>query len=163
MFVFIMTMQLAMLALVVAEMTFETFRLMLCVIVFGTGGGFALLPCFVTDMFGVYHAGTIYGLAMTCWSIRAVVAGNALDTFELTRDSMASQFQWMLLLTAFGWLAIFFVRTNSIDRFFYGYQLTLCNKTIFQFAFRRDTSATIDEDSVTIMGRQDREAQGFVL
>ncbi|CAK4627207.1 unnamed protein product [Aphanomyces euteiches] len=140
MFVGIMTMQLAMLALLARqEMTFETFRWMLCVIVFGTGGGFALLPCFVTDIFGVYHAGTMYGLAMTCWSIRAVVAGYALDTFELTRTSMASQFQWMLVLTAVGWLAIFF------------------------FAFRRDASATIDEDSVTIMGRQDRDAQGFVL
>ncbi|CAK4722085.1 unnamed protein product [Aphanomyces euteiches] len=151
MFVGIMTMQLAMLALLARqEMTFETFRWMLCVIVFGTGGGFALLPCFVTDMFGVYHAGTMYGLAMTCWSIRAVVAGYALDTFELTRTSMASQFQWMLVLTA-------------DNRFFYDYQLTLCNKTICQFAFCRDASATIDEDSVTIMGRQDRDAQGFVL
>ncbi|KAH9142418.1 hypothetical protein AeRB84_013497 [Aphanomyces euteiches] len=114
MFVGIMTMQLAMLALLARqEMTFETFRWMLCVIVFGTGGGFALLPCFVTDIFGVYHAGTMYGLAMTCWSIRAVVAGYALDTFELTRTSMASQFQWMLVLTAVGWLAIFFVRTTA--------------------------------------------------
>ncbi|KAG9406168.1 hypothetical protein AC1031_002500 [Aphanomyces cochlioides] len=158
-FAALLTYQLLFLAAVPkASMTFGTFRWL------------GLSFCFITDLFGVYHAGTMYGLIMTCWSLRAVVVGYAFTSFKITHYSFTNQLQWMLALIIVGWVAMLFVRTNSMDRFFYGYQYSLCGKVIFQWAFLRVPSDTYDveEESVTILAPPNATASalsedGFIL
>ncbi|KAH9106343.1 hypothetical protein LEN26_014575 [Aphanomyces euteiches] len=168
-FAALLTYQLVFLAVVPkASMTFGTFRWLGLSFVFASGGGLALIQCFITDLFGVYHAGTMYGLNMTCWSLRAVVVGYAFTSFKVTHDSFTDQLQWMLALIILGWVAMLFVRTNSMDRFFYGYQYSLCGKVIFQWAFLRVPSDTYDveEESVTILAPPHASAlseDGFIL
>ncbi|RHY18870.1 hypothetical protein DYB32_010319, partial [Aphanomyces invadans] len=56
-----------------ATMAFTAFRVFSLSFVFASGGSMAIIQCFATDMFGVYHAGTMYGLLLTCWSLRAIL------------------------------------------------------------------------------------------
>ncbi|KAF0720374.1 Aste57867_349 [Aphanomyces stellatus] len=152
-------------------MSFSMFRTLVLTTVFASGGNLALVPCFITDMFGVYHAGTMYGLALSCWSIRSVVAGYGFASFQVTRSSLGIQFQWMLVLLVVGFVAALFIRTNSSDRFFHGYQYSIGGRVICQFAFARPTSDTYAiedvEDSVTILDRHNPSStpstEDFVL
>ncbi|KAF0720375.1 Aste57867_350 [Aphanomyces stellatus] len=153
------------------DVTFSMFRSLALTTVFASGGNLALVPCFITDMFGAYHAGTMYGLALTCWSIRAVVVGYGFASFQVTRSSLGNQFQWMLVLLVVGFVAALFIRTNSSDRFFHGYQYSIGGRVICQFAFARPTSDTYAiedvEDGVTILDRHNPSStpstEDFVL
>ncbi|RHY64123.1 hypothetical protein DYB34_006257, partial [Aphanomyces astaci] len=136
-----------------APMPFGAFQLFGLSFVFASGGSMAIIQCFVTDMFGVYHAGTMYGLLLTCWSLRAIVVGYAFSSFQVTAAATFQvQIQWMLVMLAVGWVALLFVRTNSMDRFFHGYQLSICGHVVFQYAFNGASSETFDDrDVVTIL------------
>ncbi|KAF0718409.1 Aste57867_1719 [Aphanomyces stellatus] len=133
---------------------FSMFRVLGLITVFASGGNLALIPCFITDMFGVYHAGTMYGLALSCWSIRAVVVGYGFANFQITRESLDNQLQWMFVLLAVGFVTSLFIRTNSSDRFFHGYQYSIAGHVFCQIAFARPMSDTYaeedDDDSITI-------------
>ncbi|KAF0720373.1 Aste57867_348 [Aphanomyces stellatus] len=151
-------------------MSYGMLRSMGLTIVFASGGSLALLPCFITDMFGVYHAGTMYGLALTCWSIRAVIVGYGFASFQVARASLNNQLQWMLALVTVGFVASLFIRTNSSDRFFHGYQYSIGGHVVFQYAFARpasDTAASDDDSSITILDRHHSSSspstEGFML
>ncbi|CAK4297612.1 unnamed protein product [Aphanomyces euteiches] len=167
----LLTYQLLFLATVPKEtMSFETYRWLCLSFVFASGGGLALIQCFITDLFGVYHAGTMYGLVMTCWSLRAVVVGYAFASFKVTKESFKNQLEWMLILMICGWVVMLFVRTNSMDRFFYGYQYSLGGRVVFQVAFHRVPSDTCDleEESLTVLApphptESYKSEDGFVL
>ncbi|KAF0714515.1 hypothetical protein As57867_003824, partial [Aphanomyces stellatus] len=103
--------------------SYSTFRALGLTTVFASGGNLALLPCFITDIFGVYHAGTMYGLELSCWSIRAVVVGYGSANFHVTRESLGNQLQWIFVLSTVGFVTSHFIRTNSGDRFFHGYRM----------------------------------------
>ncbi|KAF0712104.1 hypothetical protein AaE_012123 [Aphanomyces astaci] len=153
-FFFILSAQLGSMAALSSEnMTFESVRSLSFTYVFGSGGSMALIQCFVTDMFGVYHAGTMYGLVFTCWSLRSAIVGYGFADFQVTRVSFRNQMQWMLVVVAIGWVALLFVRTNSVDRFFYGYKYSVCGKVVVQIAFHRHETANDkdQDDSLTIL------------
>jgi len=44
------------------------------------GGGFATIPAYLRDMFGVMHVGAIHGRLLTAWSV-AGVAGPVLVNY----------------------------------------------------------------------------------
>eukprot|EP00768_Dysnectes_brevis_P001021 gnl/Dysnectes_brevis/1243_a1387_4025.p1 GENE.gnl/Dysnectes_brevis/1243_a1387_4025~~gnl/Dysnectes_brevis/1243_a1387_4025.p1 ORF type:complete len:537 (+),score=112.02 gnl/Dysnectes_brevis/1243_a1387_4025:62-1672(+) len=50
---------------------------MICYIIIYTtyGGGFAVIPAFISDVFGVKNTGQVHGLILTAWSIAALVGG----------------------------------------------------------------------------------------
>ncbi|RHY56952.1 hypothetical protein DYB30_006769 [Aphanomyces astaci] len=153
-FFFILSAQLGSMAALSSEnMTFESVRSLSFTYVFGSGGSMALIQCFVTDMFGVYHAGTMYGLVFTCWSLRSAIVGYGFADFQVTRVSFRNQMQWMLVVVVIGWVALLFVRTNSVDRFFYGYKYSVCGKVVVQIAFHRHetTNDKDHDDSLTIL------------
>ncbi|ETV93709.1 hypothetical protein H310_12473 [Aphanomyces invadans] len=131
-----------------ATMTFESTSVVVIVVVFCSGGGFALLPCFITDMFGVYHTATMCGLALTCWSLRSVVVGYAFHAFQVTPESLGHQFNALLILVAVGWAASLIVRTNTMDRFYVGYQLSLCGKVVVRLG---GGGIHLDEGSMSVM------------
>ncbi|ETV96192.1 hypothetical protein H310_10386 [Aphanomyces invadans] len=133
-----------------ATMAFTAFRVFSLSFVFASGGSMAIIQCFATDMFGVYHAGTMYGLLLTCWSLRAILVGYAFSTFQVTAASFQLQLEWMVGMALVGWVALVFVRTNSMDRFFVGYQYSICGRIVFQYAFHPNTNALDDHDVVTI-------------
>ncbi|CAK4780165.1 unnamed protein product [Aphanomyces euteiches] len=112
------------------------------ILTFACGGGFGLMPCLVSDLFGVYNSGTIYGLTMSSRAIGAAVLGFMFPTMRPTEASLHDQFLAMLVLSAVGFVTMFFVRTNSVDRFYHGYRLTICGLTVFQVSFRRKLPPT---------------------
>ncbi|ETV93710.1 hypothetical protein H310_12474 [Aphanomyces invadans] len=128
------------------------------VVTFASGGGLAIMPCFITDMFGVYHSGTIYGLILTSYSLGGVVVGYATAAASglVTVETLYQQSQTMLVVVICGVTAMLFVRTNSSDRFFHGYQYSACGKVLVQIAFPRPTSETCadDDSSVVILDEQ---------
>ncbi|KAF0718408.1 Aste57867_1718 [Aphanomyces stellatus] len=137
--------------------SYSTFRALGLTTVFASGGNLALLPCFITDMFGVYHAGTMYGLALSCWSIRAVVVGYGFANFHVTRESLGNQLQWMFVLSTVGFVTSLFIRTNSGDRFFHGYRFSIGRTVVFQYALAwpasSEDAASDDDSSITILDR----------
>src|SRR2546421_539487 len=44
-----------------------------CVILTMYGGGFATIPAYLADMFGVVHVGAIHGRLLTAWSTAGVL------------------------------------------------------------------------------------------
>ncbi|KAG9400752.1 hypothetical protein AC1031_010191 [Aphanomyces cochlioides] len=112
------------------------------ILTFACGGGFGLMPCLVSDLFGVYNSSTIYGLTMSSRAIGAAVLGFMFPTMQPTEASLHDQFLAMLVLSAVGFVTMFFVRTNSVDRFYHGYRLTICGTTVFQVSFRRKLPPT---------------------
>jgi MFS family permease len=51
-----------------------------CVILSMYGGGFATIPAYLRDLFGVYQVGAIHGRLLTAWSAAALV-GPSLVTY----------------------------------------------------------------------------------
>ncbi|KAF0763963.1 hypothetical protein AaE_003130 [Aphanomyces astaci] len=118
------------------------------------GGGLALIPCFITDMFGVYNAGTMYGVIWTCWTLGAVVSGYFLSNQLFSVESVCDQLYWMLILTGVGCGMMIFVRTNSMDRFFCGYQFSAFGKVLVQVPFQlppRDTILDLDRENHSVV------------
>ncbi|RHY25757.1 hypothetical protein DYB32_008118 [Aphanomyces invadans] len=156
----------SMVALSNDHMTFESVKALAFTFVFCSGGSMALIQCFITDMFGVYHAGTMYGLIVTCWSLRAAIVGYGFADFHVSRESFLSQMQWMLVVVAIGWVALLLVRTNSIDRFFDGYKYSICGKVVVQFSFARRTphgKPHVDSDSVTVVAPSSGDWNGYTI
>jgi MFS family permease len=56
------------------------FVLFYCVIMSMYGGGFATIPAYLRDLFGVMHVGAIHGRLLTAWSL-AGVAGPSLVNY----------------------------------------------------------------------------------
>ncbi|CAK4493454.1 unnamed protein product [Aphanomyces euteiches] len=110
------------------------------------GGGYGIIPSLITDMFGVYNAGTMYGLIMTSHSIGAVVVGFLLPSMSVTEDAVHVQLVVMFAIVAFAAVMMVFVRTNPTDRFVHGYQLTLCNKVVIRIPSRTNSDATNIEE-----------------
>ncbi|KAG9400804.1 hypothetical protein AC1031_010242 [Aphanomyces cochlioides] len=107
---------------------------------FCIGGGFGVIPSLVSDMFGVYNSGTMYGLILTSRAVGAVVVGFLLPSMQHTENSIQDQFTFMFVFAIVGAAMMIFVRTNTMDRFFHGYQLTLCSKVVIQIPFRTSSA-----------------------
>ncbi|OQS05337.1 Major Facilitator Superfamily (MFS) [Thraustotheca clavata] len=120
------------------ENDYDTLLQVVYVIKFVSGGGASISACLVTDMYGVYNVGTMYGLVLLSWTVGLASVGL---TFSGSDVQFLSQMNSMIYVSSIAVLLMGFVRTNSLDRFYHGYQYTLCNKPIIQIPFydRRTT------------------------
>lgn len=85
------------------------FQAMLLLIMTCYGGGFATLPAFLSDMFGLKQLGTIHGYTLTAWGIAGIVGpalvsylyettGNYTITIRIFAASMVAGFIISILL-----------------------------------------------------------------
>ncbi|EQC27431.1 hypothetical protein SDRG_14755 [Saprolegnia diclina VS20] len=139
---------------------FARFRTMIYITKTVASGGFAVIGCFLTDLYGVYNMGTMYGLVLAGWSLGSVVVA---ARFSGDRTDYFDQVQLMWVLCLIGFCLMVFVRTDSMDRFYHGYQLSICGKTVLQIPFKRrlEASSTMDPGglSMTTLGRLSSKQQ----
>ncbi|CAK4832812.1 unnamed protein product, partial [Aphanomyces euteiches] len=110
----------------------ETFQWPLYIPAFSSSGGFGLIPSFLADLFGVYNAGTMYGLVLSSWIVSSLVIGSQERRVPDMAQNMAGQLQVLLIVTIVGCVVMVLVRSSSMDRFYRGYQLTICDKIVIQ-------------------------------
>ncbi|OQS05338.1 Major Facilitator Superfamily (MFS) [Thraustotheca clavata] len=111
--------------------SYSAFQWLIYSVKFCSGGGGALIACFLTDMYGVYNMGTMYGLILTSWSIGLILVG------VLFTDVLGpAQLQVFWIISLVGLILMVFVRTVSIDRFYHGYQFSMCGRILLQIPFR---------------------------
>jgi MFS family permease len=83
-----------------------------CVILTMYGGGFATIPAYLADMFGVVHVGAIHGRLLTAWSTAGVlgpVLVNYLREYQLGHGVPAAQAYNTTMYILAGLLVIGFV------------------------------------------------------
>ncbi|CAK4361440.1 unnamed protein product [Aphanomyces euteiches] len=107
----------------------ESLKWPLYVVSFTSGGSFGLVPSFLADLFGLYNAGTMYGLILTTCSIGSLLMG--IEHRQEEHHS-SDHFQILFILSIVGCVVMVLVRSSSMDRFYRGYQLTICDKIIIQ-------------------------------
>lgn len=89
------------------------------------GGGFGLIPAFLTNMYGSHNIGALHGVILTGFSFIGIAGGltftyvykwavakygkNSLDVYDIN-------FNWITVLIAIGLVCIIFVRTELRDR-----------------------------------------------
>ncbi|KDO19191.1 hypothetical protein SPRG_15634 [Saprolegnia parasitica CBS 223.65] len=102
---------------------------LLYVLQFASNADASLLVCHLTDLFGVYHIGTMYGLSSMTWAL-----GQALVFATTGNDTTALAYQMRLLgwLSLGGLFSMLFVRADSADRFYRGYRFTVCGKIVVE-------------------------------
>ena len=98
-----------------------TFLLLLFVIVSMYGGGFAILPAFVSDLFGVKHMGVINGRVLSSWALAGVAGPTLYDMVKTKTGSMQitlGVFSVMLLaalgIALFMWFKVKYTRTDKV-------------------------------------------------
>ncbi|KDO25059.1 hypothetical protein SPRG_09197 [Saprolegnia parasitica CBS 223.65] len=106
------------------------------ILAFTCGCGYATIPCFLIDLYGVYNMGTMYGLIITSCSIGTIVLGFGTENTSLVDpvvlvEHLAFLGYWLIAV----WFIMWLVRTSSDDRFFPGYQITLFDKVLVQIPF----------------------------
>jgi len=103
------------------------------------GAGFGTIPAFLTDMWGPYNIGALHGIILTAWSIAGVGGGLGFtanyDSHLLQgfRVQYESNFSWILGVLIFGFVMLFFVRTNNNDRQEKGYRYSFFGLKLFHF------------------------------
>ncbi|OQR80933.1 major Facilitator Superfamily (MFS) [Achlya hypogyna] len=142
--------------------SFANVAWLLYIVQFSTNGGACLIACFLTDMYGVYHVGTMYGLILTTWPIAVFVNGVAPSS---SKNDFAAKIQLFWYASLLGLTLLLLVRTNSTDRFYRGYRLTLCGKTLIQVPYAGpemdSTTGPVDIDDDD--GLDDTNNGSFVL
>ncbi|OQR83415.1 Major Facilitator Superfamily (MFS) [Achlya hypogyna] len=134
-------------AAAVAAGDYAQYRWAVSAMTFACGGAFAIVPCLLSDLYGVFNMGTMYGLILTSWCAGVIAVGAALSATDVG-DAAAL----IRLLHALGgvlaaaWLLLWGVRTNSADRFFPGYQLSACGKVFVQLPFGRTAAPTLSDE-----------------
>ncbi|KAH9128113.1 hypothetical protein LEN26_009158, partial [Aphanomyces euteiches] len=110
----------------------NTFQWPLYIASGSSGVGFGLIPSLLSDLFGVYNAGTMFGLILTSWSIGALVLRVLLRESSNMALELPSHLNALLIVSIVGCVIMGLVRSSSMDRFYRGYQLTICGKIIIQ-------------------------------
>ncbi len=68
------------------------------------GGGFATIPAYLRDLFGVYHVSAIHGRLLTAWSVAGVlgpVLVNYMREYQIAHGAdKASAYQTVLQIMA---------------------------------------------------------------
>ncbi|KAJ1982884.1 hypothetical protein H4R35_000010 [Dimargaris xerosporica] len=91
------------------------------------GGGFAVIPAFLSDMFGPNNISACHGLILTAWSIAAIGGGllftglyNRLSAIygRLDPYPYTANVWWIFGVVCFGFLLLFLVRSLIRDRLF---------------------------------------------
>ncbi|KAJ1991962.1 hypothetical protein GGI25_003704 [Coemansia spiralis] len=110
------------------------------------GGGFAMIPAFLADMYGINNTSSCHGIILTAWSIAAIAGGfaftgiinsyishgaNMYDTEMYTVN-----FIWILVVVIFGFICCLFVRSSIRDRLFPAHPDQVLRMRIFGRIFR---------------------------
>ncbi len=53
------------------------------------GGGFAVLPAFLGDLFGTKQLGAIHGMVLTAWGLAGIAGPTIYDVVKKTTGSLA--------------------------------------------------------------------------
>lgn len=88
------------------------FVAMFCVILTMYGGGFATIPAYLADLFGVHHVSAIHGRLLTAWSTAGIlgpVLVNYVREFQIGRGVAPSDAYTVTMYVLVGFLAIGFV------------------------------------------------------
>ncbi|KDO31795.1 hypothetical protein SPRG_03715 [Saprolegnia parasitica CBS 223.65] len=126
---------------IMREADYDSFRAEIWVLTLCYGGGFGTIPAFLTDMFGAYNIGALHGFVLTAWSIAGVGGGLGFTFYynDLVKNQGVSipeayiqNIHWIVATVIVGYVALFGVRTNPIDRFAPGYQYSICGKPVLR-------------------------------
>ncbi|CAK4516378.1 unnamed protein product [Aphanomyces euteiches] len=123
---------------------FGLFQVVVFFLTFSYGGVIGIMPSLLTDMFGVYNSGTMHGIILTAWSICAVGGGLTFQHyFFKIKDSYPMEqmregetaayifnFHWLMVIACIGLALVPLVRTNPVDRFYPGYQYSVCGRPL---------------------------------
>ncbi|RKP33402.1 major facilitator superfamily domain-containing protein, partial [Dimargaris cristalligena] len=88
------------------------------------GGGFSVIPAFLSDMFGPNNISACHGLILTAWSIAAIGGGllftGLYDRFSHEGGTLmyTANIWWIFGIVCFGFLLVLFIRSLIRDRLF---------------------------------------------
>ncbi|KAH9146847.1 hypothetical protein AeRB84_009329 [Aphanomyces euteiches] len=110
----------------------DTFQWPLYIAASSSGVGFGIIPSLLSDLFGVYNAGTMFGLILTSWCAASVTIRVLLRESSSMALEIPSHLQVLLVISIVGCVMVGLARSSSMDRFYRGYQLTICGKVLIQ-------------------------------
>jgi MFS family permease len=101
------------------------FAAVVCVIASMYGGGFATVPAYLADMFGVQYVGAIHGRLLTAWSTAGIVGPVLVNYLHdsrvaagVPRDHVYDTiFYWLVAMLVIGLIANFLIRPVA-DKWF---------------------------------------------
>ncbi|KAH9149601.1 hypothetical protein AeRB84_007392 [Aphanomyces euteiches] len=135
--VFLLSQSIAISVLVKHMDDINTFQWPLYIAASSSGVGFGLVPSLLADLFGVYNAGTMFGLILTSWCGGSLVMRSLLRESRKMALELPSHLRVLLILSIIGCAVMLLVRSSSMDRFYRGYQLTICGTVLIQRPSRR--------------------------
>ncbi|KAE9037910.1 hypothetical protein PR003_g14873 [Phytophthora rubi] len=123
---------------VIRHESFTFFVIEIFVLTCSYGGGLGIIPALVTDMFGAYNVGPMHGIILTSLAFGAVVGGitfnNAYNGKVADGMSVGEAYidniQVIFVIVCIGFVVLFFVRTDTTDRFEPGYHYSLFGKRV---------------------------------
>ncbi|KDO25061.1 hypothetical protein SPRG_09200 [Saprolegnia parasitica CBS 223.65] len=118
------------------EGDYDTLVQVVYVLKFVSGGGGSMVACLVTDLYGIYNVGTMYGLVLLYWAVGLASVGLS---FSGSAAQFLSQMDSMVAVCCIGCALTCLVRTSSSDRFYKGYQFSIGRKPILQIPFSHPT------------------------
>ncbi|KAG2529202.1 hypothetical protein JM16_002143 [Phytophthora kernoviae] len=123
---------------VIRHESYSVFVFQIFVLTCSYGGGVGTIPAFVTDMYGAYNIGPMHGVILTAMAIGSVVGGLSFNSSynDKVADGMSvgeayiDNIQIIFVVVCIGFVVLFLVRTNAVDRFEPGYHYSLFGKRV---------------------------------
>ncbi|KAH9182892.1 hypothetical protein AeNC1_015132 [Aphanomyces euteiches] len=100
----------------------DTFQWPLYIAASSSGVGFGIIPSLLSDLFGVYNAGTMFGLILTSWCAASVTIRVLLRESSSMALEIPSHLQVLLVTSIVGCVMVGLARSSSMDRFYRGYR-----------------------------------------
>ncbi|KAJ2780326.1 hypothetical protein H4R18_003504 [Coemansia javaensis] len=110
------------------------------------GGGFGMIPAFLSDMFGINNTSSCHGIILTAWSIASIAGGLAFTgivnnflahgAHAYDERIYAVNFAWMLAVVLIGFVCCLFVRASIRDRMFPALPNQILRLRVFGRVFR---------------------------
>ncbi|ORY08259.1 MFS general substrate transporter [Basidiobolus meristosporus CBS 931.73] len=112
---------------IVSTKTYWAFLLCMWVLTACYGGGFGVIPAFLSDMFGATNIGACHGIILTAWSIAGVGGGLIFTAvYQSLKDTYGpkspipytTNVYWILAFVVVGLIVCCFVRVTLRDRLY---------------------------------------------
>ncbi|KAJ2855819.1 hypothetical protein J3B02_001962, partial [Coemansia erecta] len=110
------------------------------------GGGFGMIPAFLSDMFGINNMSSCHGIILTGWSIASICGGLTFTSSINAHIKHGGKpydthiyfvnFMWMLALVILGFICCLFVRSSIRDRLFPSLPGQIMRMRVFGRVFR---------------------------
>eukprot|EP01133_Synstelium_polycarpum_P003607 gene3607-4132_t len=112
----------------VVNRSYKAFVALIWILTSCYGGGFGVIPAFLTDMFGSKNIGACHGVILTAWSLAGVGGGLVFTAVfnhykhngHTVHDPIlyTTNFRWVLVIVLLGWSMLWILRTTARDRLF---------------------------------------------